>query len=354
MLATPDLFKTMDFNPALDIGLAPPPQLQSLISSNPSLKLYTRASPHFDALKSVWNLKYAHNEPLALIRATNVSEVSTIIKFCVANHIPLAVRSGGHDLFGRSIVPDAVILDIRELNSIKLAEDEKTVVIGGGTMTLDLVNFLDTKGLVTPASLAGIVGWAGWAFAGGFGPLVNTYGLGVDQIISARIVTADGEEKEAGPELLWGIKGAGGAFGVITELKIRVHPLTKMLGGMILFQFDQAGRIIEAVQDIFETETIPKELCIGAHFSKRGGAPMLSMAFSWVSEDLEEGRKWLERVKGLGNVMMDMVSESKFLPFPLCTESLLTFATSNAKEMVRHDGSYAPPSIAQSLSFLLH
>ena len=81
---------------------------------------------------------------------------------------------------------------------------------------------------------------------------------------------------------------------------------------------------------------------------------MLSMAFSWVSEDLEEGGKWLERVKGLGNVMMDMVSESKFLPFPLCTESLLTFATSNAKEMVRHDGSYAPPSIAQSLSFLLH
>ena len=107
------------------------------------------------------------------------------------------------------------------------------------------------------SSSAGIVGWAGWAFAGGFGPLVNTYGLGVDQIISARIVTADGEEKEAGPELLWGIKGAGGAFGVITELTIRVHPLTKMLGGMILFQFDQAGRIIEAVQDIFETETIP-------------------------------------------------------------------------------------------------
>ena len=147
----------MDFNPALDIGPDPPPQLQSLMSSAPNLKLYTRASPYFDALKSVWNLKYASNEPLALIRATNVSEVSTIIKFCVGNNIPLAVRSGGHDLFGRSIVPDAVILDIRELNSIKLAEDEKTVVIGGGTMTLDLVNFLDTKGLVTPASLAGIV-----------------------------------------------------------------------------------------------------------------------------------------------------------------------------------------------------
>ncbi|PVH83496.1 FAD-binding domain-containing protein [Cadophora sp. DSE1049] len=314
MSAALDFFKTMDFNPTLDIGSSPPSHLQSLISSNPNIKIYTRTSPHFDPLKSIWNLKYASNEPLALIRPTNVSEVSTIVKFCVANDLPLAVRSGGHDLFGRSIVPDAVILDIRELNSIKLSDDEKTVVIGGGIQTGDLVNFLDAKGLVTPASLAGIVGWAGWAFAGGFGPLVNAYGLGVDQIVSARIVTSDGGVKEADPELLWGIKGAGGAFGVITELMIRVHPLTKMLGGMVLFQFDQAGKVIEEVQKILGTETVPKELCIGVHFSKRGGAPMLSMAFSWVSEDIEEGRTWLERIKGLGNVMMDMVIESKFLP----------------------------------------
>ncbi|KAH7417867.1 hypothetical protein BKA64DRAFT_612641 [Cadophora sp. MPI-SDFR-AT-0126] len=307
----PNFFRILAFNPVLDIGPDPPSQLQSLISSNPHLKIYTRASPHFDALKSVWNLKYAGNEPLALVRATNTSEVSTIVRFCVARNIPLAVRSGGHDLFGRSIVPDAVILDIRELNGIEIAEgDEKTVTIGGGTQSGDLVDFLAARGLVTSSTLAGIVGWAGWAFSGGFGPLVNAYGLGVDQIVSARIATADGEVKEADPELLWGIKGAGGAFGVITDLTVKVYPLAKMLGGMVLFQFDQAARVIEDVQKIFDTGTVPKELCIGAHFSKRGGAPMLSMAFSWVSEDLEEGRKWLERIKGLGNVMMDMVSET--------------------------------------------
>ncbi|KAK0124871.1 hypothetical protein ONS96_008749 [Cadophora gregata f. sp. sojae] len=310
MSATPNLFKTMDFNPVLDIGPSPPPSLQPLISSNPALKIYTRASPHFQVLKSVWNLKYASNEPLALIRPTNALDVSTIVKFCVAHSISLAVRSGGHDLFGRSIVPDAVILDIRELNSIELADDEKTVVIGGGVQTVDLVNFLDAKGLVTPASLAGIVGWAGWAFAGGFGPLVNAFGLGVDQIVGARVVAAAGEVVEADSELLWGVKGAGGAFGVVTDLTIKVHPLKRMLGGMILFQFDQAGKVIEEVQRIFENEVVPKELCVGVHFSKRGGAPMLSSAFSWVSEDIEEGRKWLERIKGLGKVMMDMVSET--------------------------------------------
>ncbi|KAH7309357.1 hypothetical protein BKA65DRAFT_559570 [Rhexocercosporidium sp. MPI-PUGE-AT-0058] len=310
MSSVPNFYRTLDFNPALDIGPTSPSQLEPLISSNTSLKVYTRASPHFDSLKSIWNLKYASNQPLALIRPTDTSEVVTVIKFCVANKLALAVRSGGHDLFGRSIVPDAVILDIRELCSITLSEDQKTVVIGGGLQTSDLVNFLDEKGLVTPASLAGIVGWAGWAFGGGFCPLINTYGLGVDQIVSARVVTADGEVKEADPELLWGIKGAGGAFGVVVDLTVKIYPLTKMLGGMILFQFDQAGKVIESIQKIFETEIIPKELCIGVHFSKMGGALTLAMAFSWISEDLEEGRKWLERIKGLGNVMMDMVSET--------------------------------------------
>ncbi|KAH9218170.1 FAD binding domain-containing protein [Leptodontidium sp. 2 PMI_412] len=310
MSSTLDFFKTMDFDPTVDIGPTSPPQLELLVSSNPSLKIYTRASPHFASLKSIWNLKYATNEPLALIRPINILEVTTVIKFCVVNNLPLAVRSGGHDLFGRSIIPDAVILDIRELNSITLAEDQKTVVIGGGVQSGDLVNFLDEKGLVTPSSLARIVGWAGWAFGGGFGPLINAYGLGVDQLVSARVATADGEVQEADPELLWGIKGAGGAFGVVTDLTVKVYPLTRMLGGMILFHFDQAGKVIKAVQDMFDVETIPKELCIGVHFSKRGGSLMLSMAFSWVSEDLDEGRKWLERIKSLGNVMKDMVSET--------------------------------------------
>jgi FAD/FMN-containing dehydrogenase len=109
-----------------------------------------------------------------------------------------------------------VILDIREINQIVLSDDKESITIGGRTQTGDVVNFLDSHGLVTPFALAGVTGYVGWAFSGGFGPLVNTFGLGVDQITSAKVITADGELQEAGSELLWGIKGAGGAFGVIT------------------------------------------------------------------------------------------------------------------------------------------
>jgi FAD/FMN-containing dehydrogenase len=109
-----------------------------------------------------------------------------------------------------------VILDIREINQIVLSDDKESITIGGRTQTGDVVNFLDSHGLVTPFALARVTGHVGWAFSARFGPLVNTFGLGVDQITSAKVITADGELQEAGSELLWGIKGAGGAFGVNT------------------------------------------------------------------------------------------------------------------------------------------
>lgn len=222
------------------------------------------------------------------------------------------MRSGGHDLWGRSLIDSAVILDIRELNQIALAEDQKSITIGGGTQTGDVVSFLDSHGLVTPCTLASVTGHVGWAFSGGFGPLVNAFGLGVDQIISAKIVTAEGELREADSELLWGIKGAGGAFGVLTEVKFKTYTLPKMLGGMLMFKFDEAEKIIGDAQKLLDEEDVPAQLSIGCHFSKRG-TETLMMMFSWASVDFEEGRKWLSRIKGLGTVMMDMVSESKLV-----------------------------------------
>lgn len=88
-----------------------------------------------------------------------------------------------------------------------------------------------------------------------------------------------------------------------------------MLGGMVLFMFDEAATVIAGLQKMIDKENIPMQLCVGFHLSKRGGAPMLAVAFTWASEDLEEGRKWLERIKALGTVMMDMVSESEYTSF---------------------------------------
>jgi len=216
-----------------------------------------------------------------------------------------------------------------------------------------VVDFLDAHGLVTPCTLASVTGHVGWAFSGGFGPFVNAFGLGVDQIIGAKIVTADGELREADSELLWGIKGAGGAFGVLTEVTFKVYPLQKMLGGMLMFKFDEGEKVITAVQALLDGENVPSQLSIGCHFSRRGGNPTLMILFCWASTDFEEGRKWLDKVKSLGTVMMDMVSESKFETCVSGTK-LIFYSLSYNQEVVRHDGSHAASILIQFLPFLLH
>jgi FAD/FMN-containing dehydrogenase len=224
---------------------------------------------------------------------------------------------------GHSLVTGAVIVDIRELNQITLSDDKKSITIGGGTQTGDVVDFLDAHGLVTPCPLASVTGHVGWAFSGGFGPIVNAFGLGVDQIISAKVVTADAELREADGELLWGIKGAGGAFGVLTEVKFKVYSLSKMLGGMLMFEFDEGEKVVAGAQTLLDGDNIPSQLSIGFHFTKRGGMRTLMVLFSWASTDFEEGRKWLDKVKGLGTVMKDMVSESKLIVYTrLCQANL--------------------------------
>lgn len=140
---------------------------------------------------------------------------------------------------------------------------------------------------------------------------MNAFGLGVDQIISAKVITADGELQEADSELLWGIKGAGGAFGVLTEVKFKTYPLPKLLGSILVFKFDEAEKIIADLQTMLDADELPSQLSIGCHFSKRGGGPTFMMMFSWASVDFEEGKRWLDKIKALGTVMMDMVSESK-------------------------------------------
>jgi FAD/FMN-containing dehydrogenase len=205
------------------------------------------------------------------------------------------------------------VLDIREVNTISLSADRKSVTIGGGVQTGPLVDYLDERGLVTTCTLAGIVGHVGWAFSGGFGPFANSFGLGVDQILSAKVITASGEIAEAGEgsELLWGVKGAGGAFGVVSEVRLKVYELPKMLGGSIMFKFEEARQVVAGYLEMLEKEGRPGALTIGFHFSKRMGKPVFMAAFSWASTDFEKGRKWLAKVKGLGTEMMDMVTESK-------------------------------------------
>ncbi len=146
--------------------------LLPLLDTHPSLSIFTKSTPGFEEIRETCNSNITI-QPLAIIRPRAEAEVSSIVSYCVNQtpRIQLAIRAGGHDMYGRSLVEDGVVIDLREINFIKVSEDKSSVQIGGGTLSGPLLEELESLGLSTPSGFCTSVGYAGWALGGGYGVL---------------------------------------------------------------------------------------------------------------------------------------------------------------------------------------
>jgi FAD/FMN-containing dehydrogenase len=163
--------------------------------------------------------------PYAIACPRNARDVAALVRYSIDSDIPITVRSGGHDLFGRSFAQSALCIDMRAIDFVEIAPDKKSARVGGGILFGKLIQDLSLEGLSTPFASVPSIGYVGWASLGGYGGVSGQWGLGVDQIISAEIVNAHGNVVQADNEMLKGIKGAGGNFGVVVELQIKLYEL---------------------------------------------------------------------------------------------------------------------------------
>jgi FAD/FMN-containing dehydrogenase len=195
----------------------------------PGMEIATRADDNlqYDKLTDSWSRPHGQvHPPYAVLRPKTIKDICTAVKIIKPLQYPLTVRSGGHDFWARSTgpAPDALILDIRDIDHVKV-DKSNIAEIGGGANHYKVITELEKYGRLAVTGGCPSVGYAGWACCGGYGLQSSLLGLGVDQIVGATIVNANGDELEADDNLLWGIRGAGTAFGVITSLKIKTYPL---------------------------------------------------------------------------------------------------------------------------------
>lgn len=306
--------ESVPFDPAVDVKGAPP-VVDSIRAADSTLKVYTRSSPNYEVLRGMYN-KLITAQPLAICRPTTIEQVQIIVRAArsASPPVPLGIRCGGHDVYGRGCTADSISIDMRELDHQTLSNDRQSIRFGGGVTSQNLVGFLDTHGLCTANGTAGNVGWTGWAVWGGYGPFNDYVGLGVDNILSATLILADGSvvEADAGSELLWGVRGAGGSFGVIVDVTVRVYPMPVILAGFIAYQWDESDKVLSGLQDMLD-KGIPDAMCLQMGFMKTKWGVGMSLIFAWPdSETLDEGRKWLDAVRGLGAIQVDTVGESKY------------------------------------------
>jgi FAD/FMN-containing dehydrogenase len=178
--------------------------------------------------------------PAAIARCLDRNDVVAALAFGEARGLEIAIRGGGHNPAGHCALDDGLVIDLSRLRDVRVDHEDGIATCQGGATWLDFDTATQAHGLVTPGGVVGSTGVTGLTLGGGIGHLTAQYGLTCDNLIAAELVTPAGEVVRASadqnPELLWGLRGGGGNFGVVAEAEFRLHPLERVVGGRLEYE----------------------------------------------------------------------------------------------------------------------
>ncbi|GAB2626993.1 6-hydroxy-D-nicotine oxidase [Paractinoplanes abujensis] len=269
----------------------------------------------------VWNGAVKHR-PAAVVRPVTAEQVAQAV--VERGELALSVRSGGHDPAGRSVRDGGLVLDIRDLSTVHIDAGRRIARIGGGATSAAVAAAAAAHGLAAAAGNVGSVGFAGLSLGGGYGPLSGSYGLAVDNIVGAQVVLADGRIVETDetrePELFWAIRGGGGNFGVVTELRVRLHPVEQLTAGILFFAWAEAEQLFPLLARYMHDapEALTTQLGV---FTAPGGGPGLFALPAWSGHP-DEGRAEIDKFAALGTLTSARISEMGYADLMALYETL--------------------------------
>ena len=212
-----------------------PPLLTSL--SGVTGRVITPHDPAYDRARTVF-YGGIDKRPSAIVRVTTSNDVRRVIATARNEGLELAVRSGGHSIVGHSATDGGLVIDLRDMASVDVDPAGRTAWVETGATAYQVTDALSKHGLVIGFGDAGSVGVGGITLNGGIGFLVRKFGMTIDSVLAAEVVTADGRhlrvDAEHEPDLFWAIRGGGGNFGVATRIRFRLHPLPHFTGGILI------------------------------------------------------------------------------------------------------------------------
>ena len=202
----------------------------------------------------VWNGAHDGRTPALIVRCTGAADVIAAVGFARSNGLTIAVRGGGHSVAGFSTCDDGIVIDLSPMTDVRVDPVARRATVGGGAVWADVDHETQAHGLATTGGLVSTTGVAGFTLGGGIGWTMRKFGLACDNLAAADVVTADGRLVHASEtenaDLLWGLRGGGGNFGIVTQFEFDLHPLGPMIyAGPIFYPADAARDLLRAFRD---------------------------------------------------------------------------------------------------------
>jgi FAD/FMN-containing dehydrogenase len=265
-------------------------------------------SAQYDSGRHIWNGAFDWR-PALIARCTGQADVRRAVEFARAHRLLTAVRGGGHSTSGKSSCNGGIMIDLAPMQGVRVDPQARRAWVEPGTLLGQLDHETAAFGLVTTAGTVSHTGAAGLTLGGGFGRVGRRFGLACDNLVGADLITADGQRVRASetenPELLWGLRGGGGNFGVVTGFEYRLHPMRPVIwGGVIAWPASAAREVLRTVGEI--AENAPDELNIEPILVTPPGAPpMVIVEVCWSGDDHAAGAARVAKLRTLPKPVFD-------------------------------------------------
>jgi FAD/FMN-containing dehydrogenase len=272
-------------------------------------ELIGAGDPGYDAARRVWNGNI-DRRPALVARCRGVADVRLAVSFAREQGLLASVRGGGHSMPGHGTNDSGLVIDLSAMKGIRVDPGARTTRAQGGVLWRELDRETQAFGLATTGGTVSSTGIAGLTLGGGLGWLMGKHGLTVDNLLSADVVTADGEFRTVSadrePDLFWALRGGGGNFGIVTSFEYRVHPVAEVLGGMVAYPLDQAADVARFYRDLCPTLPDQAEAYLAFITEPQAGVPVVAMLLGY-NGPLDEGEKVLAPARQFGRPVADLV-----------------------------------------------
>lgn len=291
--------------------------------------------PSYDEDREIWNAMI-DRRPAVIVQCAEADDVTHAISFARENGLEISIRGAGHNIAGNALCDNGLMIDFSNMKNVRVDAAKRRAYVEPGATLADFDAAVQKHGLATPVGINSTTGISGLTLGGGFGWLTRKYGMTIDNLVSADVVTADGKKMRAGEnenaDLFWAIRGGGGNFGVVTRYEFKLHPVgTEILAGLLVFPFKQAKQVLTQYREFIESA--PEDLSVWVVLRQSPPLPFLPeyvhgkevvILAIFYAGDVNQGKKLIEPLRHFGDPHGEHIGAQPYTEWQKAFDPLLT------------------------------